>query len=202
MRFKGFEGEWKVVYLSDVADFQKERISSKHLDRNTYISTENIMQNFSGVQSANSIPTNTNVVAYTNKDILLSNIRPYLKKIWLSDRNGGCSADVLVLRGKQCDQLFLYYVVASDRYINHVMAGVKGVKMPRGDKKQMLDYTFSIPTMAEQNKIAQLLSFLDERIVTQNKIIEKLETLIWNIKDFIIVICCHSYQSLSVSKIK
>ena len=178
MRFPEFTGEWKSVHLEDVAEFQKKRISSDLLNNNNYISTENILQNFEGIQYSSSIPTNTNVIEYQKGDILLSNIRPYLKKVWFSDRKGGCSADVFVLRGDKCDQHFLYYVIASDRFINYVMSGVKGVKMPRGDKNQMKKYAFSIPTNTEQRKIAKFLSMLDERIKLQNKIIEKLETLI------------------------
>lgn len=186
LRFPEFTGEWKSVHLEDVAEFQKKRISSDLLNNNNYISTENILQNFEGIQYSSSIPTNTNVIEYQKGDILLSNIRPYLKKVWFSDRKGGCSADVFVLRGDKCDQHFLYYVIASDRFINYVMSGVKGVKMPRGDKSQMKKYAFSIPTNTEQRKIAKFLSMLDERIKLQNKIIEKLETLIKGIIETVI----------------
>jgi len=178
LRFPEFSGEWESVILKDIADFQKERISSELLDERTYISTENILQNFEGVQSANSIPANTNVIEYKESDILLSNIRPYLKKVWFADRTGGCSADVFVLRSRSCEPKYLYYVIASDKFINYIMSGAKGVKMPRGDKKQMECFTFSIPAIAEQKKISRLLHLLDERITTQNKIIEKLQSLI------------------------
>ena len=177
LRFPEFTEEWVNVSLKDVADFQKERISSGLLDESTYISTENILQNFQGVQSAISIPANTNVVAYKKNDILLSNIRPYLKKVWFSDKIGGCSADVFVLRSKTCEPEFLYNVIASDKFINYVMSGAKGVKMPRGDKNQMESFSFSIPAVAEQRKISQLFQLLDERIATQNKIIEDLKKL-------------------------
>ena len=123
------------------------------------------------------MPANVNVIKYQNEDILLSNIRPYLKKVWFADRKGGCSADVLVLRGNKCDKYFLYYVIASDRFINYVMSGIKGVKMPRGDKNQMEEYAFSIPTNMEQKRIAKFISILDERIRLQNKIIEDLKKL-------------------------
>ena len=177
LRFPEFTEEWGNVALKDGADFQKERISSGLLDESTYISTENILQNFQGVQSAISIPANTNVVAYKKNDILLSNIRPYLKKVWFSDRIGGCSADVFVLRSKTCEPEFLYNVIASDKFINYVMSGVKGVKMPRGDKNQMESFIFSIPAVAEQRKISRLFQLLDEKITTQNKIIEDLKIL-------------------------
>ena len=177
MRFPEFTEEWESVLLEDVAEFQKKRISSDLLNNSNYISTENILQSFGGVQNSISIPANTNVIEYQKGDVLLSNIRPYLKKVWLSDRHGGCSADVFVLRGNQCERRFLYYVIASDRFINFVMSGAKGVKMPRGDKSQMEKFTFFIPTNVEQKKIAMFLSMLDERIRLQNKIIEDLKKL-------------------------
>ena len=177
LRFPEFTEEWESVLLEDVAEFQKKRISSDLLNNSNYISTENILQNFGGVQNSISIPANTNVIEYQKGDVLLSNIRPYLKKVWLSDRHGGCSADVFVLRGNQCERRFLYYVIASDRFINFVMSGAKGVKMPRGDKSQMEKFAFFIPTNVEQKKIAMFLSMLDERIATQNKIIEDLKKL-------------------------
>ena len=170
LRFPEFTEEWESVLLEDVAEFQKKRISSDLLNNSNYISTENILQNFGGVQNSISIPANTNVIEYQKGDVLLSNIRPYLKKVWLSDRHGGCSADVFVLRGNQCERRFLYYVIASDRFINFVMSGAKGVKMPRGDKSQMEKFAFFIPTNVEQKKIAQ------------NKIIEKYESLIKGIR--------------------
>ena len=178
LRFPEFTEGWEEVTLKEVADFQKDRVSTELLNESTYISTENIQQNFGGIQLANTVPTNANVIAYNKNDILLSNIRPYLKKVWLADRNGGCSADVFVLRSRCCEQSFLYNVIASDRFIGYVMSGAKGVKMPRGDKKQMENFKFSLPSVIEQRKISRLLFLLDERIATQNKIIEKLESLI------------------------
>ena len=186
MRFPEFTEVWKSVHLEEVAEFQKQRISTSLLNNSNYISTENILQNFEGIQFSPSIPANTNVIEYQKGDILLSNIRPYLKKVWFADRKGGCSADVFVLRGDKCDPYFLYYVIASDRFINYVMSGAKGVKMPRGDKSQMEKYVFSIPTNTEQREIAKFLSMLDERIRLQNKIIEKYESLIQAMCDTLI----------------
>ena len=120
-------------------------------------------------------------MAIKPNDILISNIRPYLKKVWQSDRFGGCSADVFVLRSTGCQSDFLYNIIASDKFINYAMSGVKGVKMPRGDKRQMEEFEFSIPAIEEQNRISRLLNLLDERIATQNKIIEKYESLIQSI---------------------
>jgi restriction endonuclease S subunit len=186
LRFPEFSGEWKRVELKDVAEFQKSRIPADSLDASCYISTENLIPNFGGIKEASSIPTDGNVMAIKPNDILISNIRPYLKKVWQSDRFGGCSADVFVLRTTRCQSDFLYNIIASDKFINYAMSGAKGVKMPRGDKRQMEEFEFSIPAIEEQNRISRLLSLLDERIATQNKIIEKYESLIQAMCDALI----------------
>lgn len=146
-----------------------------------YISTENLIGNFGGVQTAISIPSDTNVIHFKKGDVLVSNIRPYLRKVWFADKEGGCSADVFVFRAKGIEPSFLYNSIANDSFINYVMSGAKGVKMPRGDKQQMLKYPFFVPSIEEQRKISRLLSLLDQRIATQNKIIEDYSTLMTSI---------------------
>ena len=137
-----------------------------------------MLQDYKGIVSATNLPTNTNVVKFSKGDVLLSNIRPYLKKVWYADKNGGCSADVFVFKALPiCDSNFLHHVIANDRFIKFVMGGAKGVKMPRGDKEQMITYKVGLPCIEEQKKIANLFSLLDERISTQNKIIEDLKKL-------------------------
>ena len=146
-----------------------------------------MLQDYKGIVSATNLPTNTNVVKFNKGDVLLSNIRPYLKKVWYADKNGGCSADVFVFKALPiCDSNFLHHVIANDRFIKFVMGGAKGVKMPRGDKEQMITYKVGLPCIEEQKKIANLLSLLDERISTQNKIIDKLQSLIRGIAQKIV----------------
>ena len=177
LRFPEFTGEWKKCTLNEVSYFVRERINTDELVITNYISTENMKSDFGGVNTATTIPGCTNVIRYKNGDILFSNIRPYLKKIWAANTDGGCSADVFVFRANNILSSFLYYVMANDSFINYVMSGAKGVKMPRGDKEQILKYSFSIPTTKEQNKISQMLVLLDKRISIQNKIIEDLKKL-------------------------
>jgi len=140
---------------------------------------------FGGINQASSVPNNTNVIHYQKGDVLLSNIRPYLRKVWAASSDGGCSADVFVFRAKSISSSFLHYIMANDTFINYVMSGAKGVKMPRGDKEQILKYIFSTPNIEEQNKISHLLHLLDERISTQNKIIGDLKKLKSAIIDYI-----------------
>ena len=178
LRFPEFVGEWERCKLGEIADLSKSRISTSELNMGNYIATENMLQDFQGVVKSQSLPANTNVISFDVGDILISNIRPYLKKVWQATFRGGCSADVFVLKANvKVNSDYLNYIIASDRFINFVMSGAKGVKMPRGDKEQMKTYALSLPSQAEQAKIATLLRLIDERISTQNKIIEDLKKL-------------------------
>lgn len=153
-------------------------MNTQNLSSDNYVATENMLQDYQGIIEASSFPTNTNVIKFNKGDVLLSNIRPYLKKVWFAEKNGGCSADVFVFKAlSACIPDFLHYIIANDRFINFAMSGAKGVKMPRGDKEQMKTYKIGLPSIEEQKKIAKLLSLLDERIATQNKVIEDLKKL-------------------------
>ena len=160
-------------------NFSTTRINSSELNEDNYVSTENMLQDYQGIMEAKSVPEDVNVISYSCGDILISNIRPYLKKVWKATFNGGCSSDVFVLKANDnIESDYLHYVIANDKFINFVMSGAKGVKMPRGDKKQMKTYSLSLPQIQEQKKIGKMLSLLDERIATQNKVIDKLQSLI------------------------
>ena len=187
MRFPEFQGEWEKCKLGDIAEFSTARVSSVKLDCKNYVSTENMLQDFQGVVEAKSVPNETNVISFTCGDILISNIRPYLKKVWKATFDGGCSSDVFVLQATDTvAKDYLHYAVANDKFINYVMSGAKGVKMPRGDKNQMRTYQLSLPSIQEQYKIAKLLTLLDERIATQSKLIEDLKKLKSAIIDYAI----------------
>ena len=178
LRFPEFVGEWEKCKLEDVMNFSTTRVNSSELNEDNYVSTENMLQDYQGIVEAKSVPEDVNVISFSCGNILISNIRPYLKKVWKATFNGGCSSDVFVLKANDnIESDYLHYVIANDKFINFVMSGAKGVKMPRGDKKQMKTYSLSLPQIQEQHKIARLLSLLDERITTQNKIIEDLKKL-------------------------
>ena len=159
-------------------NFSTTRVNSSELNEGNYVSTENMLQDYQGIVDAKSVPEDVNVISFSCGDILISNIRPYLKKVWKATYNGGCSSDVFVLKANDnIESDYLHYVIANDKFINFVMSGAKGVKMPRGDKKQMKTYCLSLPQIQEQKKISTLLRLIDERIATQSKIIEDLKKL-------------------------
>ncbi|MBM7571574.1 restriction endonuclease subunit S [Aquibacillus albus] len=172
--------EESLLQLKDVAYYVKDRISTDQLSNHTYISTENMLTDKRGVEEASGLPSSKTVTKYLPNDILVSNIRPYFKKIWYANQTGGCSNDVLVLRNKlkeRIDDKYLYYALFQDSFFDYVMSGAKGAKMPRGDKEEILKYKIEFPSITIQRKIAAILSAIDEKIELINKMNQTLEDL-------------------------
>ena len=162
--------------LSDICEYAKEKIKISALDENTYISTKNMLPNKGGIKQATSLPVQENTQAFMKNDVLVSNIRPYFKKIWFATFNGGCSNDVLVFRAKKgINSRFLHYVLANDSFFNYSMATSKGTKMPRGDKKAIMAYEVPKLSYRYQGKIAGILEIIDDKIELNNKINKNLE---------------------------
>lgn len=162
--------------LSDICVFRKGKVDVSKLTLKTYISTENMLPNKGGVTEASSLPTVQLTQEYKKGDILVSNIRPYFKKIWQAKYDGGCSNDVLVFQGNSnIDGDFLYYILANDDFFAYSMATSKGTKMPRGDKTSIMQYEVPIFDIDTQRKIASVLRSLDEKIELNSTINNNLE---------------------------
>ena len=167
--------EWKEYKLGEVAIPVRDRIDTSVLDASSYISTENMLPDKAGVTLSSGIPSGK-AIQFKDGDVLISNIRPYFKKIWRADKVGGCSADVICLRAtKEIEPLFLYYLLSQDLFFDYVMQGAKGTKMPRGDKNQIMQWPVFLPTKSEQRIIASILSALDGKIETNRRINDNLE---------------------------
>lgn len=161
--------------LADICEYAKGKVDVAILDEETYISTENMMPNKGGITSASSLPAIAQAQAFLAGDVLVSNIRPYFKKIWFAEFDGGCSNDVLVFRAKDgVSKRFLYYVLADDTFFDYSMATSKGTKMPRGDKAAIMKYEVPDFTYEEQEKIAGILEVLDRKIQLNTEINENL----------------------------
>ena len=163
------------LVLNDVAKFMTSKIEVSEINETNYISTENMISNKGGITIASSLPDTKSVRKYLPKDILINNIRPYFKKIWYSDMEGGCSNDVFVIRSKEnYDSKFLYYVLSSDDFFSYVMANAKGTKMPRGDKKAIQNYEVPNFSIDEQKRISFVLGEIDKKIEINKKINQNL----------------------------
>lgn len=176
----------RYIKLSEVVKYSSKRIFSNRVSIDNFITTDNILPNKGGVLLATSLPPNgESMPSYNAKNILVGNIRPYLRKIWYADKSGGCSADVLVFEvSEDYNPKFVYYSMLRDEFFVHMMKGSKGTKMPRGDKNQILDFLIPNLELDEQQRIASVLSSFDSKIELNNRINAELEAMAKTIYDY------------------
>ena len=170
--------------LNDIAYFVEDKISSENIKLDQYVTTDSLLQNKKGRTFAQNLPPQKcSLVHFKKGDVLLGNIRPYLKKIWYANIEGGCSQDVLVLRAKNnLESKFLYALLMQDSFFDYEMKATKGSKMPRGDKSHIINF----PCLDLNNKteIGKLLSSLDDKIALNNRINAKLEQMAKRLYDY------------------
>ena len=153
--------QWKK--LGEVAQYSKGRIDASILSAKNYVGVDNLLQDCQGKKLSEHVPTEGRCTAYSPKDILIGNIRPYLKKIWFADNAGGTNGDVLVIQTTDERVLpeYLYQVLSDDAFFTYDMQHAKGAKMPRGNKDKILDYKIPIPPLSEQERIVEILDKFD-----------------------------------------
>ncbi|MEE3704886.1 restriction endonuclease subunit S [Campylobacter sp. CX2-8023-23] len=146
--------------LKDIAEYSKDRIKANELNEDNYIGVDNLLQNKQGKVKSSYIPKEGNFTKYQEKDILIGNIRPYLKKIWFADNVGGTNGDVLAIRITDNNVIpeYLYFILSSDKFFNYDNSNSKGAKMPRGNKEAVMNYKFYLPSKDEQLKIVNKLN--------------------------------------------
>lgn len=172
-RFRNDDGnefpEWEEKTLGEVCKYENTHKIGKN-----YIKVENMNKDFSGVTFLEPSLEKKGIV-YGIGDVLMSNIRPYLRKAWLADRGGVCDSDVLVFHlkdGVNIDSTFLYYTIASSEFVKWSMIGARGTKMPRCDKQHLLEKRIFFPCMEEQQKIGSFLAEIDKKIEIQKEFIK------------------------------
>ncbi|HBQ2671112.1 TPA: restriction endonuclease subunit S [Klebsiella pneumoniae] len=167
-----------IIKLKDVVDVITSKVDVSLINISDYISTENMLTDFQGITLANSIPSTGKITKFNQGDILFSNIRTYFKKIWLADRPGACSNDVIVFRPKDnIEPSYIFSVLIDPKFIDHTVLTSKGTKMPRGDKKAILDYEFKLSSSEERKFISKINSIIFEKINCNKLINSALEKM-------------------------
>ena len=150
------------VPLDSFTQYSKDR-KKDDSTVSVYVGVENLKSDFQGCAPTES--TNPGVV-FQKGDILLGNIRPYLKKMWRADSDGVASPDVLVIRirdefSEKISSRYLYHLLASNEFVGYNVAHSRGGKMPRGNKAKILEFEAPIPSLEEQQRIVDILDRFD-----------------------------------------
>ena len=174
-----------MIQLSSIAFYVNDKISSSDISLEEYVTTDCIMQNKRGREIATNLPPQScSLIHYKPGDILIANIRPYLKKIWFADMEGGASSDVLVFRAKDGHSPeFLYSALLQDSFFDYVMQGTKGSKMPRGDKEQIMRYEMPTLSVSEES-IGKFILDINRKIHLNEQINQNLEALAKQLYDY------------------
>ena len=156
--------EWKT--LGEIAKYSKDKISFEYLNEKNYVGVENLLKNRLGKIDSNNVPTEGSSIKFNIGNILIGNIRPYLRKIWLANIEGGTNGDVLAIsiNNKYKNEIlskYLYQVLSSERFFDYDIKYSKGAKMPRGDKKKIMEYKIPLPPLPVQEYIVSILDKFD-----------------------------------------
>ncbi|EIX9052500.1 TPA: restriction endonuclease subunit S [Citrobacter amalonaticus] len=169
---------WALGTLSDIAIFANGKVDVSSLTPATYVSTENMLENRAGISSASSLPSVNSVPNFRRGHVLISNIRPYFKKIWLARFEGGRSADVLAFEARDSVTVeYIYNLLYQESFFDFMMLTSKGVKMPRGDKKAIMGWQCICPekkiSHAFSKAVGNYYSFIESNHA-QNKTLTQL----------------------------
>ena len=181
LSYPQIESKYQSEKIGVVAPYVTNKVSSTSIDVSSYVTTANMLQNRAGVVPTNEAPDIERVTAYKTGDILVSNIRPYLKKIWLANRGGGCSNDVLVFRNNkqtEYDTQYLHTILSLDIFFDYMMVGKTGLKMPRGDKKIIPSFLIPKPPMDVQKRIVAECNHVEKEYQKANTQIAEIQTQI------------------------
>ncbi|WP_462274102.1 restriction endonuclease subunit S [Filifactor alocis] len=155
---------WKK--LEEISIYSKERISTDNLNECNYVGVENLLKDKLGKTKSSYVPKDGTMIKFCINDILIGNIRPYLRKIWMADVDGGTNGDVLVIHIKEDMNKvvlpkYLFQVLLDERFFEYDIKYSKGAKMPRGDKNKILEYKIPIPSLPVQEYIVSILDKFD-----------------------------------------
>lgn len=176
----------QLCQLCEIAYFVTDKIPLEKVLLTDYVTTDSLLPNKEGRCVAQNLPPQKCALThYKCGDVLVANIRPYLKKIWFADREGGASADVLVFRAKSGhSQEFLYASLLQDTFYDYVMKGKKGSKMPRGDRDQIMRYSIPKLSLAEEACIGNMILSFCTKINVSRRINDNLEAMAKQLYDY------------------
>lgn len=151
---------WTYRKLGEITEYPNRRLKIDQLGPNSFVGVEQLIKDRGGVMFSDAAPTAESAIAYQCNDILIGNIRPYLRKIWLADKSGGASGDIVIIRIREdytqiLDAQYLYKALSSEQFFDFDNANTKGAKMPRGDRAAIAKYPIPVPLSPNKSALSR-----------------------------------------------
>ena len=164
-----FTNDVSTFELKEIAKYSDEKVDVRNLNKSNYVGVDNLLKDKCGKTNSSYLPPEGKVNRFKENDILIGNIRPYLRKIWIADRVGGANGDVLIVEIKdewkaRVLPKYLYQSLAAENFFDYNIKLSKGAKMPRGDKKKIMDYSILVPPIEVQEYVVSILDKFDNLV--------------------------------------
>ena len=185
LRFPEFQnaGEWREKALAEIVEVASGQVDPTQPPYSGFpqIGSENIESNTGklvNVKSAGDKGVISGNYVFDENDVLYSKIRPALNKVAAPDFTGICSVDIYPIRPSNSGLLrrYLFYLLLSEKFLEYAIRNSERGKIPKINRDGLLTYEVLIPTPAEQQRIADCLSSLDDLIAAQTQKLEALKT--------------------------
>ena len=187
LRFKEFQGEWEEYRIEDIT----ENISSGRCKSHSSSGKYNLY-------GSTGIIGKTNEAYYEGNLVLVARVGANAGSLQILNEPCGITDNTLIIKPKEVDAQYIYYFLQHFN-LNRLIFGSGQPLITGGMLKKV---KVSLGTIKEQNKITRLLSILDDRITTQNKIIDKLQSLIKGINQKVFAPEGVNYKVEELCKIK
>lgn len=168
---------WEVRKLKFVA----KNKTDKKLESNFKIGLENIESKTSKFIESEEVVFAEAGIEFKRGDILFGKLRPYLAKIYLTEKDGICVSEFLVLRCFEITNQYLKYLMISSKFIDIVNGSTYGSKMPRANWEFIGNTKIPLPLYEEQK---QIVEYIETKLNQIDKIIDKTTKQIDLIKEY------------------
>ncbi|MGR0189071.1 restriction endonuclease subunit S [Azospirillum aestuarii] len=170
---------WRETTLGNVSCHVTSKWEPTVGGQHTYLGLEHLEQGTGRIlQTAESDDLSSIKTKFQAGDVLFGKLRPTLRKTAHPDFDGICSTDIIVVRAKpDIDPSFLFYTLNRTDTFSHAIKSAAGTKMPRTSWALMSGFTFHLPPLPEQRRIAEILSSVEEAIAATQMVIEQTGTV-------------------------
>lgn len=170
LRFSEFSGEWENDLFGRIVTNKSSKYNPSTESKDLpCLEMDSISQEDGRILHIYSAKQQVSIKnKFSAGDVLFGKLRPYLKKYILAPFDGACSSEIWVLNGLTINNSFLFYYIQTKKFIEAANKS-SGSKMPRADWSVISSEMMFFPLKEEQNKIAEFLSSVDEKIMLLNK---------------------------------